>query len=74
MGLFMFKLLTNNIDEKNYYAIKSMYFNTISEIRRDVLSITLFNIYINDLAIEIKNLNVGISIGNVKMSILIYVC
>ncbi len=37
-----------------------------------VLSTTLFNIYINDLAKEIKDLNIGISIGDVKISILMY--
>ncbi len=38
----------------------------------DVLSTTLFNDYINDLTKEIKDLNIGIYIGDVKISILMY--
>ncbi len=38
----------------------------------DILSTTLFNIYINDLAKEIKDLNIGISIEDVKISIPMY--
>ena len=36
------------------------------------LSPTLFNIYINDLAIQIKNLNKGVKVGNDQVSILLY--
>ncbi len=38
----------------------------------DILTTTLFNIYINDLAKEIKDLNIGISIEDVKISIPMY--
>ncbi len=84
----MLKVLTNNINGKIYNAIESMYVNTSSAIKinnkqsvvyitsgmrqGDVLSTTLFNIYINDLAKEIKYLNIGISIGELKVSILLY--
>jgi hypothetical protein len=38
----------------------------------DVLSPTLFGIYINDLISEIKDMNVGIQIGENKLSVLAY--
>ena len=36
------------------------------------MSPTLFSIFINDLAIEIKNMGLGVSNGNYKVSILLY--
>ncbi len=36
------------------------------------LSTTLINVYINDHAKEIKDLNIGISIGDISISILTY--
>ena len=36
------------------------------------LSPTLFGIFVNDLAIEIKNLGLGIPCGTTKVSILLY--
>ena len=38
----------------------------------DVLSPTLFALYVNDLAKEIKQANLGVSIGNINLSILLY--
>ena len=38
----------------------------------DNLSPTLFSIFINDLAIEIKNMGLGVSNGNNKVSMLLY--
>ena len=38
----------------------------------DTLSPTLFNIFINDLAENIKELNLGIKIGDINLSILLY--
>ena len=39
----------------------------------DNFSPTLFRIFINDLAIEIQNLSLGITVGDRKVSILLYV-
>ena len=38
----------------------------------DNLSPTLFSIYLNDLAIELKDLNLGISLGDMHIYILMY--
>ncbi len=38
----------------------------------DSLSPTLFSIFINDLAIEIKNKGLGVKVGNVNTGILMY--
>ena len=38
----------------------------------DNLSPTLFNIYINDLALELKKMNLGVTIGNLHVCILLY--
>ena len=38
----------------------------------DTLSPTLFNIFINDLADNIKELNLGIKIKDINLSILLY--
>ncbi len=85
--LLFYKLLQNNIDDHNCYAVKSLYSNPTAcvklnkihtdwfETKRgvkqgDPLSLTLFCIFINDLITEINNLNIGISIGSRKLSIL----
>ena len=87
--LLWYKLLIHNITGNIYWAIRSLYKNTISCVRLnnlysnwfnvvngvrqgDNLSPTLFGIFINDLAIEIQSLNLGISIGEHKVSILLY--
>ena len=38
----------------------------------DVLSTTLFSIYINDLAKETNELGLGVPVGDMKLSILLY--
>ena len=49
------------------------YFNVSSGVRQgDCLSPTLFNFFINDLAIGIKDLQKGVNIGNLQVSILLY--
>jgi hypothetical protein len=53
--------------------IMSGYFQTNSGVRQgDSLSPTLFAIYINGLASEIKSLNLGVNIDNQKFCILLY--
>ena len=51
----------------------SNWFNVVNGVGQgDNLSPTLFGRFINDLAIEIQSLNLGISIGEHKVSILLY--
>jgi len=55
----------------NNYLTPWFYTNTGVK-QGDNLSPTLFSLFLNDLAVNIKNLNGGISIGNIKVSILLY--
>ena len=51
----------------------SHWFETFIGVRQgDNLSTMLFNIFLNDLATEINSLGLGIKIGNLKLSILMY--
>lgn len=38
----------------------------------DIMSPTLFSIYVNDLALELKNMNLGIQVGDDNICILLY--
>lgn len=81
-----YRILQVGIDGEMYGAIISPYSNTRSCVRvnnyytdclsgvnqGDTLSPTLFALYINDLATEIKSLNKGIEIGNTVISTLLY--
>ena len=52
---------------------KSETFNVSLGVRQgDTLSPTLFSLFINDLALQIKELDKGIAIGNVKIDLLLY--
>ena len=54
-------------------GVKTEWFNTIQGVRQgDSLSPSLFNIFINDLASEISDLNLGVQIGDENVSILMY--
>ena len=83
-----YKLLQNGIDGKMYWSVKSMYSDTISNVKvnklytdwlsinsgvrqGDTLSPTLFSLFINDLAKEIKAASYG-NLGNDKIPILLY--
>ena len=49
------------------------WFQTLYRVRQgDNLSPTLFNIYINDLAEELKRMNLGIKMGDLHICILLY--
>ena len=49
------------------------WFNVTSGVRQgDTLSPILFSLFINELAVGVKNLNLGIDIGGKKLSILLY--
>jgi hypothetical protein len=49
------------------------WFDTSSGVKQgDTLSPTLFGIYINDLVAEVNRHNLGIKLGNIKVSILLF--
>ncbi len=53
--------------------LETDWFRCESGVRQgDVLSTTLFSIFINDLAKEIKDMDIGIPIGELKLCILLY--
>ena len=54
-------------------GVSTDWFNVTSGVRQgDTLSPILFSLFINELAIGIKNLNLGIDIGGKQLSILLY--
>ena len=66
-------LYEHNISCVKLHGLLSEWFNVDIGVRQgDNLSPTLFGIFINDLAIDIKNLGLGIPIGNRKIPILLY--
>ena len=66
-------MYTNTKGAIKLNSFQTEWFDCASGMRQgDVLSTTLFNIYINDLAKEIKNLNLGIPIDTYNLSILLY--
>ena len=66
-------LFEHNISCVKLHGLLSELFNVDIGVRQgDNLSHTLFGVFINDLAIDIKNLGLGIPIGNRKIPILFY--
>ena len=54
-------------------GITTDWFSVDSGVRQgDTLSPVLFSMFINELAVEINNLNLGVDIGGRKLSILMY--
>ncbi len=52
---------------------QTKWFECTSGVRQgDILSTTLFSVFINDLAHEIKRMNIGINIDNIQVAILLY--
>ena len=52
---------------------KTSIFDTTSGVKQgDILSPTLFSMFINDLAMDVKNLNCGVDAGGINVSILLY--
>ena len=67
------KLYSNTWSCIRLNSLYTEFFNTKSGVRQgDNLSPTLFNIFINDLIREIKQLNIGVNIDNIIISILLY--
>jgi len=49
---------------------KTEWFDTVLGVRQgDSLSPSLFSIFINDMAKDVKDMNMGVDIGNLKISI-----
>ena len=85
--LLCYKLLTNKINGQFYHAVLALYretcvqvnnmttewFGTLQGVRQgDNLSPTLFNIYLNDLAKEIKDMGLGVPLDDINVPILLY--
>ncbi len=67
-------LYTNTSSAIKLNMYQTEWFVFTSGVRQgDILSITLFSVFINDLAHEIKSMNIGISIDNIQVAILLYV-
>ena len=75
--MLFYKVLLHKIDGKVYNTIKNIYASTMPCVQVNNkqgcnLSPTLFTVFSNDLVKEICDLNLGISVGEIKVSILMY--
>ncbi len=66
-------MYSNTTASIKFNDMYTKWFDCSSGVRQgDVLSTTLFSIYINDLAKEINELGLGVPVGDIKLSILLY--
>ena len=75
MGKYIILLKTYDDNKSSILlnGVSTDWFNVTSGVRQgDTLSPILFSLFINELAIGIKNLNLGIDIGGKQISILLY--
>ena len=82
-----YKLHDIGVKGKMFNAIKSLYTDVTCKVRvngqctesfpvncgvKQGCNLSLFDFFINDLALDIKNLNVGITAGSLNLSLLLY--
>ena len=61
------------INNYTYTYIKTSIVNMTSGVKQgDTLSPTLFSMFINDLAVDVKNLNFGVDAGGINVSMFLY--
>jgi len=73
IAIFIKNLYSHNQCCVNIQSMCTDWFSVSSGVRQgDSLSTTLFNIFINDLVDDINSLNLGVTCGNLQVSILLY--
>ena len=55
-----------------YIKKKTSIVDITSGVKQGSLSPTLFSMFLNDLAVDVKNLNCGVDAGGINVSILLY--
>ena len=65
-------ILSDSLSCVRLNGLYTPWFKVCSGVRQDVLLPTLFSLYINDLAQEIKSSNIGVPIDSDRLGILMY--